>query len=616
MDQVGAFDMETFYPEKERLKLAVALNNILAAPSFSTWISGAPLDLGQMLQSNGKPCQLIFSIAHLDDTQRMFFVALLLEEVLNWTRRQPGTTSLRALLYFDEVFGYLPPHPANPPSKVPLMTLLKQARAFGVGVLLATQNPVDLDYKALSNAGTWFVGKLQTEHDKARLVDGLEGVAAERGTLSDRSYLETVISALKKRIFLLHNVHQPRPIVFQSRWTLSFLRGPMTRDQIALLMKGVKESQAGRTPNPPGRSRWPPFRCAAAAGPIFRLKRPSAPAAANRWPRLLRGPKISNFVSVCSRRPWLGPCRRCPALLRSCRRICSPFYLPLKQPLPAGAELLYQPRVLGFAQVSFVDRRRGLEHRRPYQLLGELPANGKSLSWMTAENLEEMKLDGRPEPNAGWAPVPETVDSGRKLKTLQKAFGAYLYGNARLRLFENRKLALVSEAQEDLQSFQRRCQEAAWREALRGYEAERLRYLPKFNALQLAMPNFAPERPGGEKRTWRRFAELGVDAFPSRGVGGESGGFGHGVAVAEAKGSGRRMAGQGRDFVREVASDCRGPHGVAVDAAQGGRRGERTFGLAWAPFGRIALETGGRPGRAALSLIVERSSRRSRCSIQ
>ena len=171
-------------PPKDRLKFASTLNNVLASPSFSTWTMGEPLDLATMLYRDGQPQQLIFYIAHLDDTQRMFFTTLLLEEVLSWTRRQPGTTNLRALLYFDEVFGYLPPHPANPPSKGPLLTLLKQARAFGVGVLLATQNPVDLDYKALSNAGTWFVGKLQTERDKARLLDGLESAAAEHGTLT------------------------------------------------------------------------------------------------------------------------------------------------------------------------------------------------------------------------------------------------------------------------------------------------------------------------------------------------------------------------------------------------------------------------------------------------
>src|SRR3954470_19441546 len=204
------------------MKLAVALNNILAAPSFETWLRGDPLDLTALLaKTPGKAQQLIFSVAHLDDAQRMFFITLLLSEVLSWTRKQSGTTRLRAILYFDEVFGYLPPHPGNPPTKQPLLTLFKQARAFGVGVLLATQNPVDVDYKALSNAGTWFVGKLQTERDKARLLEGLEGVAATRGTLTDRAYLEQVISALGNRVFLLHNVHRSKPILFQSRWALS-----------------------------------------------------------------------------------------------------------------------------------------------------------------------------------------------------------------------------------------------------------------------------------------------------------------------------------------------------------------------------------------------------------
>src|SRR5208337_3638228 len=188
-----------------------------------------------------------FSIAHLDDTQRMFFVALLLVEILNWTRKQPGTTGLRAIVYFDEVCGYLPPHPANPPTKIPLMTLLKQARAFGVGILLATQNPVDLDYKALSNAGTWFIGKLQTERDKGRLLEGLEGVAAETGTLTDRAYLENVISALSNRIFLLHNVHRSKPVLFKSRWALSFLRGPLTRDQVSLLTDETRPPPAEAT---------------------------------------------------------------------------------------------------------------------------------------------------------------------------------------------------------------------------------------------------------------------------------------------------------------------------------------------------------------------------------
>src|SRR5437764_7309036 len=225
------------------MKLAVALNNILAAPSFETWLKGDPLDLTTLLaKTPGKAQQLIFSVAHLDDSQRMFFISLLLTEVLSWTRKQTGTTGLRAILYFDEVFGYLPPHPANPPTKIPMMTLLKQARAFGVGILLATQNPVDIDYKALSNTGTWMVGKLQTERDKARLIEGLEGVAAERGSLSDRGYLENVISALGQRVFLLHDVHRPKPVLFQTRQALSYLRGPMTLDQVAALMGPVQRT--------------------------------------------------------------------------------------------------------------------------------------------------------------------------------------------------------------------------------------------------------------------------------------------------------------------------------------------------------------------------------------
>src|SRR4051812_25897574 len=239
---VGVYNLETFFPAKDRLKLASTLNNVLAAPGFATWTAGEPLDLSAMLYRAGRPQHLIFYVAHLDDSQRMFFITLLLAEVLSWTRKQPGTTNLRALLYFDEVFGYIPPHPANPPSKAPLLTLLKQARAFGVGVLLATQNPVDLDYKALSNAGTWFVGKLQTERDKARLLDGLESVAAEYGTLTDRGYLEKVIASLGNRVFLLHNINQGQPRLFQTRWALSFLRGPMTREEVRRVMEPIKRA--------------------------------------------------------------------------------------------------------------------------------------------------------------------------------------------------------------------------------------------------------------------------------------------------------------------------------------------------------------------------------------
>ena len=238
--QIGVFDVETFFPEKERFGLAMALNNIIASPSFAAWTQGAPLDIGEMLYTpEGKPRHSIFYIAHLADAERMFFVTLLLEQVISWMRAQTGTTSLRAIVYMDEIFGYFPPT-AAPPSKKPLLTLLKQARAFGVGMVLTTQNPVDLDYKGLTNAGTWFIGKLQAERDKARLMDGLEGALAEAGSATDPAVLDKTISSLDSRVFLMHNVNLKAPVVFTTRWAMSYLRGPLTRQQIKTLMSGRK----------------------------------------------------------------------------------------------------------------------------------------------------------------------------------------------------------------------------------------------------------------------------------------------------------------------------------------------------------------------------------------
>ncbi|HEY7089086.1 MAG TPA: DUF87 domain-containing protein, partial [Tepidisphaeraceae bacterium] len=219
VQKIGVIDVESFFPQKERFALAMKLNNLLAAPGFENWMSGEPLDIGAMLHTDGgKPRISIFSIAHLSDAERMFFVSLLLNQVLGWVRMQSGTTSLRALVYMDEIFGYFPPT-ANPPSKTPLLTLLKQARAFGVGVVLATQNPVDLDYKGLANAGTWFIGRLQTERDKARVLDGLEGAASNAGAGFNRSEMEKMLSKLGSRVFLMNNVHEDHPVVFETRWT-------------------------------------------------------------------------------------------------------------------------------------------------------------------------------------------------------------------------------------------------------------------------------------------------------------------------------------------------------------------------------------------------------------
>ena len=238
------------------------LNNLLASPGFSVWSEGDPLDVASLLHTeDGQPRLSIMSVSHLSDAERMFFVTMLLNDLVSWVRSQPGSRSLRAVLYMDEIFGYVPPT-ANPPSKQPLLTLLKQARAHGLGVVLATQNPVDLDYRGLSNAGTWFIGRLQTEQDKARLLDGLESASAAG---LGRAETERIISGLDSRVFLMNNTHDDAPAMFRTRWALSYLRGPLTGDQIARLGGAASSSP------PPARRPAPP------ATPAREVPRPQRP---------------------------------------------------------------------------------------------------------------------------------------------------------------------------------------------------------------------------------------------------------------------------------------------------------------------------------------------------
>jgi hypothetical protein len=279
-DKVGVFDVESFYPAKERQELALRINGLLAAPGFAAWLEGDPLDAQRLLYTDaGKPRVSIVSIAHLTDAERMFVVTLVANELVGWMRRQPGTTSLRAIFYMDEVFGYFPPT-AMPPSKPPLLTMMKQARAFGLGVVLATQNPVDLDYKGLGNAGTWFIGRLQTERDKARVIDGLAGAEASAGL--DRSVLETRMANLAQRRFLMRNARDDGPVLFETRWALSYLRGPLTLAEIAKLTpaatasRGAAAEQAkgARTETPAAVSGQAPASAASAA----RQAKPLVPA--------------------------------------------------------------------------------------------------------------------------------------------------------------------------------------------------------------------------------------------------------------------------------------------------------------------------------------------------
>ena len=249
--KIGVFDVESFYPSKDRMKLAMQLNSLLASPSFEAWRKGEPLDIGRLLHTeNGRPRITVLSISHLTDAERMFFVTAVLTETVAWMRRQTGTGSLRALLYMDEIFGYFPPT-SNPPSKPPMLTLLKQARAFGLGIVLSTQNPVDLDYKGLSNCGTWFIGRLQTDRDKQRVLDGLEGAAADSGSRFDRAAIDKLISGLGKRIFLMRDANDDQPVMFETRWAMSYMRGPLSMAEIkSLIHKGETEAPAATAVSP------------------------------------------------------------------------------------------------------------------------------------------------------------------------------------------------------------------------------------------------------------------------------------------------------------------------------------------------------------------------------
>ncbi len=365
--RVGVLDLDAFFPSKDRFALAMSLNNLLAAPGFGAWMEGEPLDVGNLLHTpEGKPRVAIVSIAHLNDAERMFFVSLLLNQVVGWMRTQSGTTSLRALLYMDEIFGFFPPV-ANPPSKTPLLTLLKQARAFGVGVVLATQNPVDLDYKGLSNTGTWFIGRLQTERDKARVLDGLEGAAGSAGQGFDRAGLERILSGLSSRVFLMNNVHEDHPVVFESRWVMSYLRGPLTRAQIKTLMDARRGAPA------PASAKAAPAPVAARPEPV------SAPKPAGKGARAAAPEPAAAPPAAGGQRPLLPP-------------DVPQHFVPARGGAPAGASLFYRPMLVGAAQVRVADTRSGVDVSRDLLYLTAITDDAVPVDWTQGPRLEEEEL--------------------------------------------------------------------------------------------------------------------------------------------------------------------------------------------------------------------------------
>jgi hypothetical protein len=441
--RVGVIDLDAFYPAKDRFALAMRLNNLLAAPGFEYWMRGEPLDVGAMLHTPaGKPRVSIFSIAHLGDAERMFFVAMLLNQALGWVRSQSGTTSLRAIIYMDEVFGFLPPV-ANPPSKAPLLTLLKQARAFGVGVMVATQNPVDIDYKALSNAGTWFIGRLQTERDVARVLDGLEGAAsAGGGRAFDRRAAERLIAGLGNRVFLMNDVHEDAPVLFETRWAMSYLRGPLTRNQIKALMD-PRKAQASATPESSVSAQTP-------AVPV-----PVAPGAAAAAARPVLPPEVPQY------------------------------FVPVRASRPAGATLVYGPALLGCAKVYFRDAKLGADQSQDVCLLLPLDDDASRIDWQRAEpaGVSESDLDRSPADGATYAPLPREAAQARSYDDWRKSLADALYRTRRLDVFKSPALGETSRPGEGEREFRVRLQQAARERRDEAVERLRQKYAPKLAAL-------------------------------------------------------------------------------------------------------------------------------------
>ena len=406
--KVGVIDLESFMDSGDRQKLALRFNSLLASPGFSTWLEGPPLDIQRMMYTDeGKPRISIFSIAHLSDTERMFFVSLLLNQMLGWMRAQSGTTSLRALLYMDEIYGYLPPT-ANPPSKKPLMTMLKQARAFGLGVLVATQNPVDLDYKALANMGTWFIGRMQTERDIARVLDGLSGAADAQGGGFNRKQMESLIAGLDSRVFLMNNVHEDGPAVFHVRWVMSYLRGPLTRRQIKTLMDAKRDQFL------------PAAKTSAPANPMgMSMAAPEAP----KGTRPIVGQGVTEaFV------PFAGE----------------------------ADDVTYRPGLLREAVVHFSSSKAGLDGSRLIRFVNPILAD--AIDWETdcACTIPLRDFDDSPRKGTGFAELAGYAMNADNYKLVEDQFEDWIYRNERIQLLYSPLYKMYSQLGESEGDFRAR----------------------------------------------------------------------------------------------------------------------------------------------------------------
>jgi hypothetical protein len=444
IEKLGVFDINTFFPEKDRFELSMMLNNILAAPTFQTWIEGQPLDIGRLLYTDdGRPRHSVFYIAHLDDVERMFFVSLLFSAVETWMRGQSGATSLRALIYFDEIFGYLPPT-ANPPSKESMLRMLKQARAFGVGLVLATQNPVDIDYKALSNAGTWFVGKLQTDQDKQRLLDGLTGASSGL----DRGEFDRLLSSLDKRVFLMHNVHERQPAIFKTRWAMNYMAGPLTRAQIPMLnaLAGVSSEGYESAPSAvPYGAPVPPARVAGRGEAVREESEPEVYIGSTTRPAVSAG--IAEYFLPHN-------LTLSQAIAKSDRRVASDM---------ETLGMLYKPAVLAQAEIRMDRRKYDLDVELRQTALVIDPDRRGKIRWddWLAEAVDNRDLDHQPLPGAGFDMLDEPFSDGRRIKTMERDFSEWVYRTTEVPVRINEELDVYAGPDISEEAFLEMCVEAA-----------------------------------------------------------------------------------------------------------------------------------------------------------
>lgn len=431
-EKVGVLPLKSFYPQNERLKLAMLLNNVLASPTFETWIKGEPLDIQKLLYTpDAKPRVAILSIAHLNDNERMFFVTLLLNRYIAWMRNLSGTGSLRTLLYMDEIYGFFPAT-SNPPSKNPMLLLLKQARAYGVGIVLSTQNPVDLDYKGLSNIGSWFIGRLQTKQDIDRVIDGLIKSGSDA---LDKATITRLLANMPKRTFLLKSAHRDTIALFGTRWVLSYLAGPLSKPQIKRLMEPKKRA----------------------------LQHKEA----------LHADTSQESVSPSREHAESAP----PPLSDEIDQ----FYL---NTFTEGCT--YQPYLLANATIHFYNAKRAIDEEESYYFKYPLDARRKEIEWKEGiPNEDDFDLyDIAPVSACDYTPLPEYITEMKNFRPLEKSFADWLYRHERITLYRVRKLKMESEPDESEEAFRIRVADALRERKEEEIEKLKKRYAKKRDVLE------------------------------------------------------------------------------------------------------------------------------------